>query len=298
MDYIFLLTFFLLTSLMIILYYLKVMSRSAEDVYLDLIDEIDFIDNENLNLTNIKFLSDSLGKLGLFSKLERKRFFTISKFIYISIIFIAEIIVVSIKGADFFCLGMTALLSWGIAVFICKFYEKSLKERFQYRLDFYLPLVMEKLVMATESGLDIISAVAKVVEIEKESVKKLQKSSSRSEIDPVTKLLDIVLRLSNSGMQFSQSLSNVANLIDNASLKHAFIHLALAQKEGGEIIMPLRELSDATQLQYQENVEEQIAKLPVKATLPLVLTFTGLFIFSITGSSIQVLKVTTSAIPH
>ena len=298
MNFIILLTIFVFISLMMTLYYLKTLSRSAEDVYQDLIDEIDFTESETLNIANIKFLSDPLGKLGLFSKYERQKYLSITKFIYISIITLSELIITSLKGFDLISIGMTALFSWGLSVFVCKFYQKTLKEKFQYSINFSLPLIMEKLVMGAESGLDIVSAVTRVVELEKETLQVTKKRVPRSDIEPVTKLLDMVIRLSNSGMQFSQSLLNVANIIDNAALKHAFIHLALAQKEGGEIIMPLRELSDATQLQFQENVEEEIAKLPVKATLPLVLTFTGLIIFSITGPIIQILKVTTSAIPH
>ena len=298
MNFIILLTIFVFISLMMTLYYLKTLSRSAEDVYQDLIDEIDFTESETLNIANIKFLSDPLGKLGLFSKYERQKYLSITKFIYISIITLSELIITSLKGFDLISIGMTALFSWGLSVFVCKFYQKNLKDKFQYSINFHLPLIMEKLVMGAESGLDIVSAVTRVVELEKETLQVTKKRVPRSDIEPVTKLLDMVIRLSNSGMQFSQSLLNVANIIDNAALKHAFIHLALAQKEGGEIIMPLRELSDATQLQFQENVEEEIAKLPVKATLPLVLTFTGLIIFSITGPIIQILKVTTSAIPH
>jgi hypothetical protein len=70
------------------------------------------------------------------------------------------------------------------------------------------------------------------------------------------------------------------------------VHLSLAHKEGGELIRPLRELSDATQLSYQERVEEEIAKLPVKAVLPLVITFTGLIICFLTVPLVQVSSLT------
>jgi hypothetical protein len=73
-----------------------------------------------------------------------------------------------------------------------------------------------------------------------------------------------------------------------SSVKHACIHLGLAYRQGGEIVRPLKELSDATQVAYQETVEEQIAKLPVKAVLPLVLTFTGLIVCFLTVPLMQV----------
>jgi hypothetical protein len=50
----------------------------------------------------------------------------------------------------------------------------------------------------------------------------------------------------------------------------------------------LKELSDATQTQYQESVEEEIAKLPVRAVLPLILTFTGLIVCFLTVPIVQV----------
>jgi hypothetical protein len=54
------------------------------------------------------------------------------------------------------------------------------------------------------------------------------------------------------------------------------------------LVRPLKELSDATQTAYQEVVEEEIAKLPVKAVLPLILTFAGLIVCFLTVPFIQV----------
>ena len=66
------------------------------------------------------------------------------------------------------------------------------------------------------------------------------------------------------------------------------MHLGLAYKQGGEVVRPLKELSDATQTHYQESVEEEIARLPVRAVLPLLLTFTGLIICFLTVPVVQV----------
>jgi hypothetical protein len=67
----------------------------------------------------------------------------------------------------------------------------------------------------------------------------------------------------------------------------------MAHRQGGEIVRPLKELSDATQTAYQEAVEEMIAKLPVKAVLPLVVTFTGLIICFLTVPLMQVAAIAT-----
>jgi hypothetical protein len=85
--------------------------------------------------------------------------------------------------------------------------------------------------------------------------------------------------------------------VECSALRHAFIHLAVAYSEGGELVMPLRELSDSTQLYYQESIEEEIAKMPVKVTLPLLCTFAGLIIFFLTTPLVQVLEMTSRALP-
>lgn len=157
------------------------------------------------------------------------------------------------------------------------------------RLEQLLPIVMERLVMAVQAGLDVTAAVQAVINLEKKYA-----TRRRDSLDPVTELLELVLRLTESGIGFNRALRDVAEVVPSTALKHAFIHLAVAYEEGGELVMPLRELSDSTQLYYQEIVEEKIAKLPVKATMPLVCTFAGLIIFFITTPLLQVMNIVSS----
>jgi hypothetical protein len=82
--------------------------------------------------------------------------------------------------------------------------------------------------------------------------------------------------------------------VECGAVRHCFIHLAVAHEEGGELVMPLKELSDSTQLYYQETVDEEIAKLPVKATMPLLLTFAGLILLFLTSPLVQVTKLFSS----
>ena len=161
------------------------------------------------------------------------------------------------------------------------------KARFRREIEFFLPVVMERLVMAVEAGLDVIPALGAIVE----------QARSGEEEDPVTRLLGIVYHLTEQGCGLDQSLQVVTNIVDCGALRHAFVHLGLAHREGGELIAPLRELSDSTQLYYQETIEEEIAKLPVKATAPLVCTFAGLILFFITSPVVQVMKIATEAMP-
>lgn len=166
---------------------------------------------------------------------------------------------------------------------------KRRKESFIRSIEFYLPIVMERVVMAVEAGLDIIPAIDALIA--------LDEHESEEKRDPVSRLLMRANKLTESGLRFEQGLAHIAEQVPCSALRHAFIHLAIAQREGGELIMPLRELSDSTQLYYQESAEEQIAKLPVKATVPLLCTFAGLIVCFITTPLIQVMSITAGAMP-
>ncbi len=144
-------------------------------------------------------------------------------------------------------------------------------------MEFHLPLAMERVVMAVSAGLDIVPAIME---------------ASRDSDDPISKNFQRIIELSSRGISVSDALESVGKEVNLSSVKHALVHLSLAHKEGGELIRPLRELSDATQLSYQERVEEEIAKLPVKAVLPLVITFTGLIICFLTVPLVQVSSLT------
>jgi Flp pilus assembly protein TadB len=164
------------------------------------------------------------------------------------------------------------------------------KKRLIEEIDFFLPVVMERLVMAAQAGLDIFSGIRVITRLAREEAARLGE-----QVDPVTQLLERACTLHERGIGFEEALSQVASEVENPALRHAFIHLSVSQKQGGELVQPLRELSDSTQLYYQETVDEQIAKLPVKATLPLVLTFAGLVIFFMTSPLIQIMKLSSNA---
>jgi len=176
------------------------------------------------------------------------------------------------RGFSFKCVLFAAL---GAAA--GDLYYRGKKEKLQKltgkRLEFFLPLAMERLVMAVTSGLDIIPALSE---------------AARKNTDPVSDVFRRIVSLSESGLRVEQAISSIANEVPSSSVKHALVHLGLAYKQGGEVVRPLKELSDATQTQYQETVEEDIAKLPVKAVLPLILTFTGLIVCFLTVPVMQI----------
>jgi Flp pilus assembly protein TadB len=135
-------------------------------------------------------------------------------------------------------------------------------------MELNLPMTMERIVMAVGSGLDIVPAL---------------REASAGARDPVSLLLAEVVERSEAGLPVAASLRSVSQGVPCPAVKHCFVHLALAYQQGGELVRPLKELSDATQQYYQESVEEEIAKLPVKAVLPLVLTFAGLIVCFLTS---------------
>jgi Flp pilus assembly protein TadB len=142
------------------------------------------------------------------------------------------------------------------------------------KMEYYLPTVMERIVMAVSSGLDIVPAL---------------REASYKANDPVSHLMSWIVELAESGTPVAAAFDTASKRDDvTPSVKHACAHLALAHRQGGEIVRPLKELSDATQLAYQESIEEHIARLPVKAVLPLVLTFAGLIVCFLTVPLMQV----------
>ncbi len=158
--------------------------------------------------------------------------------------------------------------------------KRTNQQRYAMMLEYQLPLLMERLVMAVQSGRDVLSGIKVIVEHE---------ACSTGTVSELTRLLERALNLTESGVKFEDALQEVADSIKVIGVKHAFIHLALAHREGGELVMPLRELSDATQLAFQERVEEQIAALPVKATFPLLITFAGLLLIFMTPPLMSVM---------
>jgi len=270
--------------------------RSAQDVCLDLEqarEQIEKVRGSITDSTEVKsmklLVTDELGTAGLFEAAERKRYLLTQKLI--PLVFAAVVVLARslIFPPDFAKSLAAAIFSLSLGYLIAR--NKLVRDRARYNreLEFYLPIVMERIVMAVQAGLDVIAALKRVIELEKLSDQDL--AGKKRKLDPVTRLLEMVCQLSEAGLGFEDALSEVASLVQCTAIKHAFVHLAMAYEEGGELVMPLMELSDSTQLYYQESVEEQIAKMPVKATAPLVLTFCGLLMFFLVSPMIQVLKV-------
>lgn len=197
--------------------------------------------------------------------------------------------------AAFGGLSLSGLIASGVAGLALGFIagrvrERRMKNSFRRDLEFNLPVVMERLVMAVQAGHDVLSALQTISAAG-------QSGAEKGKVDPVTRLLASVVRHTENGLRFETALAQVVAPFDMAALRHAFLHLGVAHEQGGELAGPLTELSDSTQLYFQESVEEQIAKLPVQATMPLVLTFGGLIICFVTSPLVHVIKTLGSSLP-
>lgn len=155
--------------------------------------------------------------------------------------------------------------------------REAAEKRMLRQIDFHLPNAMERVVMAVGAGLDVVPAL---------------REASRDCADPVSAAFQEIVALSEAGAPAAEAMQTVSERTKSFSLRHALVHLAIAHAQGGEIVKPLKELSDATQAHFQESVEEQIARLPVKAVLPLVVTFAGLILCFVTVPLLQIGSIT------
>lgn len=155
--------------------------------------------------------------------------------------------------------------------------QRVAEKRLVRRIDFHLPNAMERVVMAVGAGLDVVPAL---------------REASRGCDDPVSAAFREVVLLSEAGAPAAEAMQGVSERTQSFSLRHALSHLGIAHAQGGEIVRPLKELSDATQAHFQECVDEQIARLPAKAVLPLVVTFAGLILCFVTIPLLQIGSIT------
>lgn len=279
-------------------------SRQALDVLDDLRDEDlkikDLLDpeshslkssrsetsNQSSNSLKIDF-NDELGKAGIFEPEERRRFIVMQNLLPIMggiIMMIPSILgIVKTNSVTFTLVSM----GLGLGLIVKRTLLGTLRKKYLRGITFFLPVVMERIVMAVQAGLDIVPAIKTATEFGGEG----------KNTDPVTRLLRLVVKLTESGLSFENSLKEIAATSESSALRHAFLHLAVAQKEGGVLIMPLRELSDSTQLYYQESIEEEIAEMPVKATMPLICTFAGLLLCFLVPPFIQVISILSENMP-
>lgn len=138
---------------------------------------------------------------------------------------------------------------------------------------FYLPIVIEQLVIGVSSSLDIGPCIRKVIEM----------SEERNKSNPVIELLEQAFLRVRSGHSLDESLEEVGKLMGIPELKHALNAIAQVSRHGGEVTRQLKELADAITVQREVAVESVIKKLELKATLPVALAFLAFLATLFTG---------------
>lgn len=157
-----------------------------------------------------------------------------------------------------------------------------LDRRVQHRHEeilYFLPLVIEQMVIGVSSSLDIGPCLQKIVSM----------ADERDSHNVVTELLRYALYYVKSGVSFEDAMVEIGKAAGHTELKHALLFLSQVAKHGGEITRQLQELAEAVTRQREGYVEEKIKKLELLATAPVTLVFFGFLIILMSGFGIQVM---------
>jgi pilus assembly protein TadC len=159
-----------------------------------------------------------------------------------------------------------ALFSAAICFLAYKLYLNSfsqVNQRKKKEIERELPFFIEDVVIAAESGMDLISSL---------------KEACSSRETSVGRLFTSLITSLEGGASIEGAIKKINESYAGTSLSFALLHLQVAYKEGGGIRRSLRELGEAIRARYQDHIEERIAKLPAKATLPLAIAFGGVLL--------------------
>lgn len=145
---------------------------------------------------------------------------------------------------------------------------------------FFLPLVVEQIVIGVSSGLDAGPCIQRVV----------QMADERDSHNPVTELLKHTQTYVKSGVSMGDALVEVGRLSGHTELKHTFMSLSQVSKHGGEITRQLQELADSVAAQRETKIEAKIRKLELEATGPVGLVFLGFMLILMAGIGANVMQ--------
>ncbi len=223
-------------------------------------------------------LEEKFFQAGLYSRDDQRRFFRVR--------IIAPLITVplGIVGGVYLGSAEYIVLFAVIGVLIGLQIPFSLLDRAIARraedIMFYLPLVIEQVVIGVSSSLDVGPCLQRVVLM----------ADERDSHNPVTELLAHVQQLIKTGVSLDEALVEIGKLSGHTELKHSFMSLAQTSRHGGEITKQLQELADAVANQRETKIEAKIKKLELQATGPVGLVFLGFISILLIGFGSQVLK--------
>ncbi|MCB0318705.1 MAG: type II secretion system F family protein [Bdellovibrionales bacterium] len=221
-------------------------------------------------------LSERFFMAGLFTKEEQKKYYYN---IQIAGAFICGVFAIN----GFYSMGLLMALLGAVfgayagylvpASFLLDMRIKARAEDVLY----YLPLVIEQIVIGVSSSLDIGPCLQRVV----------QMADERDTHNAVTELLRHAQNHVRSGVSMEDALVEVGKMSGSTEVKHAFMSLGQVAKHGGEITRQLQELADAVAGQRETKIEAKIKTLELKATGPVALVFVAFLMIILIGFGLQ-----------
>lgn len=224
-------------------------------------------------------LEDKFFQAGLFRQKDREFFSRLRIF--------APVVSIAVLGGATMALGLgvdlllVALLIGALIGYQIPFswLDRRILRRGEDIL-FFLPLVIEQIVVGVSASLDVAPCISTVV----------QMADERDSHNPVTDLLKRAQFFMKQGIAMEEALTEIGKLSGHTELKHAFMALAQVARHGGEITKQLQELADSVATQRETKIEAKIKKLELEATGPVAVVFTGFLIIILLEFGLQVLR--------
>jgi pilus assembly protein TadC len=225
-------------------------------------------------------IKTKLFKAGYYSK-ESVRRFVIFQIVSL-LIGITSVPIIVWKMTDH---SLSTLLAVFIGALIGLVYpiaklDRKIEQR-KHKILIHLPLVIEQIAIGFSSSLVIAACISSIVEM----------ADERNSHNPVTELLEQVVRLVHAGYSFENAMTQVSSAMGMPAVEHTFNYLIQCSKHGGEITKQLQELANSTMTERNIKIHGKIAGLPAEATAPLGLVFSGFFIILVGGVFVRLLEV-------
>jgi Flp pilus assembly protein TadB len=218
---------------------------------------------------------DVFFRAGIFSESSRRRISLLSKLSLVLCPLVALSLTYKVGGivpVAAVCVG------FGVGFQLPRsFLQRSMRRRDE-EIMFYLPLVIEQLVMGVSSSLDVGPCIRWIV----------QMADERDSHNAVTELLRYAQQYMKVGTSMEEALILVARLSGHTELKHVFMSLSQVSKHGGEITKQLQELANAVSSQREARIEGKIKKLELEATGPVGLVFVAFMATFLSSLALQI----------
>jgi Flp pilus assembly protein TadB len=238
---------------------------------------INLIAKHRISTLPVASLNDQLFHAGIFSDAERRTFHIWKQLIFCLAVGVGALLG-NLVSPTFLLIGGFLGLLIGIQA-----PRSSLQRAIERRgeeIMFFLPLVIEQLVIGVSSSLDIGPCIKWIVSM----------ADERDSHNPVTELLRYAQQYMKSGVSLEEALLEVGSLAGHTELNHVFMSLSQVTKHGGEITRQLQELANAVAAQREARIEGKIRKLELAATGPVALVFVSFMGILMVGLGSQLTK--------